>query len=251
MAARSGTTPVCCFHSIACIVEASLITHASSLLKFITHGNAVLRLALRYGWRAGARYTNLRDVRGLPFEGVGFLDIHFKRYDFLRHLAATAQSRPLITVARDVDSSRDLDSVLLEAEQLRRYSRHVVVVPKDKHLARRLNDLIPRHYILGFSVPTRYGATPIPPQFFTRPVHLLGGRPDVQRGLAALMPVVSIDCNRFTLDAQYGDYFDGHSFRPHPQGGYKTCLRASFRTMETLWRGYEPAPLPPLECRRH
>lgn len=227
-----------------------MIAQAPSLLKFITHGNAVLRLAHRYGWRAGARYTNLRDVRDLPFEGIGFLDIDFKRYDFERHLAAAAQSRPLITVARDVDTLRDLDSVLLEADQLRRYSRHTVVVPKDRRLALRLNDLIPRHHILGFSVPTKYGATHIPPKCFTRPVHLLGGRPDVQRRLAAVMPVVSIDCNRFTLDAQFGDYFDGTSFRPHPLGGYERCLRASLRNMERLWRGYQATSLPSLECRR-
>ena len=54
-----------------------------------------------------------------------------------------------------------------------------------------------------------------------RPVHLLGGRPDVQRRLAELMPVFSIDTNRFTLDAAFGDYFDGEMFRPHPIGGYE------------------------------
>jgi hypothetical protein len=49
--------------------------------------------------------------------------------------------------------------------------------------------------------------------FFKRPVHLLGGRPDVQRLLAEIMPVVSLDCNRFTLDTAFGDYFDGDKFR--------------------------------------
>jgi catechol 2,3-dioxygenase-like lactoylglutathione lyase family enzyme len=71
-----------------------------------------------------------------------------------------------------------------------------------------------------------------------RPVHLLGGRPDVQRRLAELMPVVSMDCNRFTLDAAYGDYFDGETFRPHPVGGYDRCLRDSIKNINKLWRGY-------------
>jgi hypothetical protein len=54
------------------------------------------------------------------------------------------------------------------------------------------------------------------------------------------MPVVSFDCNRFTLDAVFGDYFDGERFRPHPVGGYKQCLRDSIQNIELLWEGYRP-----------
>lgn len=117
----------------------------------------------------------------------------------------------------------------------------MVIVPKDPKLARCLSTAIPQHYLLGYSVPSRYGSTPIEPIKFRRPVHLLGGRPDTQRRLATQMPVVSLDCNRFTLDAQFGDYFDGDTFRPHPRGGYKTCLRDSIRNIEKLWNGYSPA----------
>jgi hypothetical protein len=52
------------------------------------------------------------------------------------------------------------------------------------------------------------------------------------------MDVVSFDCNRFTLDAQFGDYFDGRAFRPHPRGGYEACIRASIRNINKLWRSY-------------
>lgn len=56
------------------------------VLKFVAHGRRTLQLVQRYGWRPAARYTNMRDVRGLPFKNNGFLDIHWKRYDFGRHL---------------------------------------------------------------------------------------------------------------------------------------------------------------------
>jgi hypothetical protein len=52
------------------------------------------------------------------------------------------------------------------------------------------------------------------------------------------MPVVSLDCNRFTLDAAFGDYFDGTGFRRHPAGGYERCLRESLRNIGALWHNY-------------
>jgi hypothetical protein len=142
---------------------------------FVTHGKPVIKLAGRLGWLPGARYTNLRDIRDSKFRGIGFLDINWKAYDFERHLAAAARTLPLLTVARDVTSRRQLDETLRQAESLARYSKFVVVVPKDPSLAKHFRE-IPARYLLGFSVPTKYGATRIAPKFFDRPVHLLGGR---------------------------------------------------------------------------
>jgi hypothetical protein len=202
-------------------------------------------LAAQSGWYPAARYTNLRDIRKVAFRKVGFLDIHWKQYNFLRHLESVRDAAPLITVARDIESIWDTEAILREAEALARHAAFVVIVPKDPRLARKLDALVPREYILGYSVPTRYGGTSIPPEFFTRPVHLLGGRPDIQRRLGALMPVVSLDCNRFTLDAAFGDFFDGKRFRPHPRGGYRRCLTDSIKNIDMLWDDYRRrAPTP-------
>lgn len=210
------------------------------LLKFVAHGRRVISIASEYGWRPGARYTNLRDIRHVPFTGVGFLDINWKQYCFETHLAAVKLTQPYVTVARDVEDKDKLDSILREADQLARHSNTVIIVPKDRRLEGLLDVAIPHDFILGFSVPTRYGGTTIKPEAFTRPVHLLGGRPDVQRKLANLMPVVSLDCNRFTLDASFGDHFDGETFRPHPEGGYEACIRSSMTNIDGLWVGYDP-----------
>lgn len=208
------------------------------VLKFVAHSKRVRDIAQHFGWLPGARYTNLRDVRGL--RSVGFLDIHWRKYDFDRHLSAATTYRPLLTIARDIESLESLSLILREADQLARVCPNVVLVPKDPRLAEIIESQIPKRYILGYSVPTRYGGTLIPPEFFKRPTHLLGGRPDVQRALASQMPVVSFDCNRFTLDAAFGDYFDGQIFRPHPIGGYENCIRDSVRNITHLWSSYEP-----------
>ena len=210
------------------------------MLKFVTHSKRTLRIAQAFGWHPGARYTNLRDVREI--DRLSFLDIDWRNYDYRRHLAVAKEYRPFLTVARDIESIADLPEILDEAWHLLEYSQNVIVVPKDPALADRMEIDIPAKFILGYSVRTRYGGTLIPPACFRRPTHLLGGRPDVQRRLAALMPVVSFDCNRFTLDAGFGDYFDGQIFRPHPVGGYSRCLVDSIANITDIWSSYETRP---------
>ena len=205
--------------------------------KFVSHSKQVVRIARRFGWQPGARYTNLRDVRS--FDRLGFLDIDWKNYSFKRHLAAARETRPKLTVARDITDRRLVARILDEAEALQEFAETILVVPKSRSLAPDLDSLIPDHFLLGYSVPTKYGKCSIPLSAFTRPVHLLGGRPDVQRRLASRLDVVSLDCNRFTLDATFGDFFDGDKFRPHPAGGYETCIRESLRNMNKIWRDYE------------
>ena len=203
------------------------------LLKFTTHSYRVQKIAAQLGWLPGARYTNLRDVR--KFDRLGFLDIDWKNYDFKAHIKAARSTQPLITIARDIEQIKALPEILDQASELRRYANIVVVVPKARRLGPILEDVIPPQFILGFSVPTRYGGTKIPLKYFQRPVHLLGGRPDVQRKLGNQLTVHSLDCNRFTLDAAFGDYFDGETFRPHPKGGYERCIRESLRNINRLW----------------
>jgi hypothetical protein len=209
-----------------------------TVFKFVAHSYRVLRIAAKFGWLPGARYTNLRDVK--RFERLGFLDIDWRNYDFAQHLSAAKATMPSLTVARDVERVRDLPRTLDQAFELLQYSSQVIIVPKARALEGSLEDRIPKLFLLGDSVPSRYGDTPIAPTVFKRPVHLLGGRPDTQKLLASQLKVFSIDCNRFTLDAAYGDYFDGERFRPHPVGGYDRCIRDSIRNMNALWDHKDP-----------
>lgn len=206
--------------------------------KFVAHSKRVLIHAKRYGWLPAARYTNLRDV--LDFDRLGFLDIDWKDYCFKRHLSAAKATSPIVTVARDITNRRQLVRIIDQAYELLMYAERVIIVPKSRSLEPELEVLIPADFQLGFSVPTTYGGTKISPRAFSRPVHLLGGRPDTQRRLADQMQVVSFDCNRFTYDAKFGDYFDGEIFRPHPTGGYDRCVCDSLANINKLWQNYAP-----------
>lgn len=209
------------------------------ILKFVAHSKKAIGIAKLQGWLPAARYTNMRDVRSFDFKNIGFLDIDWKNYNFSKHLEITKKHQPRLTMARDIECIFQLDSILKEAEELSKYSTKVAVVPKDINLSGRLTELIPSEFILAYSVPTRYGGTNVTMESFDRPVHLLGGRPDTQRKLADKLMVYSLDCNRFTYDARFGDYFDGEIFRPHPKGGYENCLIDSIKNINALWHDYE------------
>jgi len=207
-----------------------------SVFKFVSSGERIVRKAPEHAWWPGARYTNLRTVRWC--DRLGFLDIDWKKYDFIRHLDAASEKRPVLTVARDVVNHRDLDKILREAEQLGRFADMVIIVPKDPKLAPNIRARIGPDHLLGFSVPTKYGKTAIAPKHFEGPVHLLGGRPDIQRRVAEQMNVVSIDCNRFTLDAKYGWVFDGAKFIRLGQIGYDACIFMSMQAINKIWESY-------------
>ena len=144
------------------------------MIKIINHSKRTLDIATKHGWHVGARYTNLRDIK--TFKKVTFIDIDWKNYCFDKHLEAVKIVCPMMTVARDIEDIQELDSILREAEILQAYCKYIIIVPKAIELIDKL-DLIPENYILGYSVPSKYGKTEIPPNKFKgRKVHLLGGK---------------------------------------------------------------------------
>lgn len=98
------------------------------ILKFVAHSGHLLRIARRFCWLLGARYTNRRDVR--EFERIGFLDIEWKKYCFKRHLEAVKAAKPMVTVALDIHDPRSLPRILDQASELNLHSYRVIIVPQ-------------------------------------------------------------------------------------------------------------------------
>ena len=68
-------------------------------------------------------------------------------------------------------------------------------------------DDIPEEFMLGYSVPSSYGGTPMPLEAFKgRDTHLLGGSWKLQRNALAVLgkDVVSLDNNNIMTIAKYG-----------------------------------------------
>lgn len=203
-------------------------------LKFAAHSKLVQDITTAHGWLPAARYTNLRDVRS--YCTLGFLDIDWKDYNFEAHIRAAEKTRPHITIARDVICLDDLPDILSEADRLLEFSERVAIVPKDEQFNHQiLSDLIPARFMLAYSVPSRYGGTSVSPELFDRDTHLLGGAPARQLELADKLQVYSLDCNRFTIDAKFGDRFDGTRFVASRHLGYRECLRQSVLAINDAW----------------
>lgn len=205
-----------------------------SPLKFAAHSKLVQDITTAHGWLPAARYTNLRDVRS--YSSLGFLDIDWKDYNFEAHIRAAEKTRPHITIARDVIHLDDLTDILSEADRLLEFSERVAIVPKDERFNHQgLSDLIPARFMLAYSVPSRYGGTAVSPEHFDRETHLLGGSPARQLELADKLKVYSLDCNRFTIDAKFGDRFDGTRFISARHLGYRECLTQSVLAINDAW----------------
>lgn len=224
--------------------------YSMTVAKFITYGERILLQLDRTGWWPGARYTNLRTVK--RFNRVGFLDIDWRQYCFETHLTAAKLTNPVMTVARDLLDMSMLEQVVYEANQLKRYSDFVVVVPKDPRATTSLWNNFPFEVIQGYSVPTRYGGTEVNLEVFNGPVHLLGGGPLPQRNLAKTLDVVSLDNNRITVDAKFGKFFDGRKSTRHPKIGrfFDECIHASIDSINLLWEDYSPKARNTLETIR-
>lgn len=183
----------------------------------LTLAFAAMEVGLKLGIMSSAilgsdKANPLRKVpwyKNLPY---AFVDNDWHDYDHSVHLEGVAAVRPKYATVRDyltVDQARksgiayySLDQILKWAEELEQHCEHVIVIPKADVLHE-----IPERHVLGYSVPTRYGGTPLPIELFAqRRVHLLGGSWLAQRQFLDQLgdAVVSIDFNYLYLVARYG-----------------------------------------------
>lgn len=159
-------------------------------------------------------YYGSRTVKSVVCERhpVTFMDNEWKDYDHNVHLEAVAKYRPRYSTVLDVLTKGQcdlmglpyvpLDQILKWAEELEQYADNVIVIPKYDCI-----DQIPEKYMLGYSVPSSYGGTPLSfDRFAGRRVHLLGGSVRSQYYLWTQYPkeVVSIDTNYVHLISNYG-----------------------------------------------
>jgi len=118
--------------------------------------------------------------------------------------------------------------ILSWAEEFEQHVENVIVIPKYDCL-----DKIPEKYILGYSIPTSHGGTPLPIEAFKgRRVHLLGGSWRSQLDYLAILgdDVVSVDNNQIHKIAKFGNFVT-------PDGEEKTLdtLGITWKVTNTLY----------------
>jgi len=142
-------------------------------------------LAVHAGWKYG---INSGQFRLCPythyFSGkheVAFVDNDYFNYKHEKHLETVKIYKPKYCTVRDIMTEeqcrRDnitwypLEQILEWAEELQEYAENVILIPKYDCI-----DQIPEKFMLGYSIPTSHGGTPLPVDVFRgHRVHLLGG----------------------------------------------------------------------------
>lgn len=169
---------------------------------------AFAAIAVAAGYRYGAQ------LPCTTYAPVWFADQNWKRPDRAAYMAALAQHRPAVVSVLDWERAEQLPEVLSWAEEAAQYAPRVIIIPKVpswenpiRHLPRRIGGA---DVLLGYSIPTRHGGTPLPLSLFAGwPVHLLGGSPHAQMRIArrADVYVVSVDGNMHCLQANAGRFW--------------------------------------------
>lgn len=146
----------------------------------------------------------------------GFIDNDYYKYRHQMHLAVVAKYLPKYATVRDIMDETQceiagieyypLEQILEWAEEINQYAENVILIPKYDCL-----DKLPEKFVLGYSIPTSHGATPLPISAFKgRKIHLLGGSWKYQLAHLEEMgdDVVSADNNYEFKIAKYGQYTD-------------------------------------------
>jgi hypothetical protein len=175
-------------------------------LIYCADGNpAYAQAAVDAGWLYGARLPST------VYQPVYFADQDWKAPARAAYMAALAHHRPAMATVLDWEQPGQLAEVMSWAEEAAQHVREsVVIIPKVPGGVPSIPDRIGgKRVVLGYSVPTSYGGSPLGLwEFSGRPVHLLGGSPhkqmDLWRTLAACADVASADGNMAALMSRRG-----------------------------------------------
>ena len=223
-------------------------------LIFCLGGNRIYpALAAAAGWWHGARLPIPLYVDHLAFaaqqwtrfDGLRPGDV---RYDhaYQRYITALSTAQPDMASVIDWTAERTRDEVLSWAvEAACHVRRQVLIIPKVPDVIGSIpREIGGKCIALGYSVPTRHGATPVDPaEFAGWPVHLLGGNPRQQIHYAGLLTthgakIISADGNLINKAAGKGTFWEHGRCRNLGARVLTTeeALRRSLVSVPQMWR---------------
>ena len=200
------------------------------------------QIAIEAGMTYGAQ------LPGTVYFPPEFADQNWKKPNRAAYMAALARHQPRMATVIDWERADQLPDVLSWAEEAAQYVETVILIPKVlggiPRLPRRINGASVR---LGYSVPTAYGGTELPPwEFAGWPVHLLGGSPHRQIAMAHYLSVVSADGNYINRKAtQFCEWWNGRRWiplRPKQADAPYEAFRRSCVNVMAAWRNALAAP---------
>lgn len=171
---------------------------------------------------AASSIKKYREISTPNSPPILFVDNEWHGYDHAQHVAVVADVKPKYATVRDLvtkEQAKELgveyytiEQTLDMAEEISAHVENVILIPKYDCLDRLPKQIGKATTVLGCSVGSSYGGTPLPGIAFKGwPVHLLGGSWAKQRSLLQQLgdDVVSLDNNQCLKVAQYGQVWLG------------------------------------------
>lgn len=185
---------------------------------FCCRFNSIALAAYEMGFQPGMISSKTDAWRKIlnrnPGIRIGLMDNDWHDYDHVAHMAGVSEAKPKYATVRDVMTKAQCEAAGVEffpveqildmAAEVAEHADEVIVIPKYDCL-----DKIPEEYVIGFSVPTSYGGTPMPASMLRgRRVHLLGGSWKNQRSFLEILgeDVVSLDNNNLFRVCGWGQF---------------------------------------------
>ena len=161
-----------------------------------TSNNIFSDIAITFGFKIGVQVPDAwrKSKSHIP---IYFTDQNWKNPNRPGYIKHVARLRPNLATVIDWEREEQFAEVMDWAEEVAQYAERIIIIPKVAGQLHRIPERINgKEVVLGYSVPTKFGGTPVPIwEFEQRPVHLLGGRPNKQMQLTYYMNVVSVDGN--------------------------------------------------------
>ena len=130
------------------------------------------------------------------YYNVFFVDQNWKKPNKQAYIEAIKTRNPYLATVLDIESEVTYTEALDWAEEIAPHVGKLILIPKiEIDLPLKIGG---KEIIIGYSVPTKYGGTPIPIECFTdRKLHLLGGSPHAQMEIFMKYPnsIYSVDGN--------------------------------------------------------
>lgn len=183
-------------------------------------------LAFRLGWEPGCISTSASSIRRYLTtpnpKRIAFIDNEWHGYEHQPHVDVVAEVQPKYATVRDILTREQADEAGVEfytieqtiemANDIAPNTENVILIPKYDCMADLPREIGGRRVVLGYSVRSSYGGTPVTAKAFAGwPVHLLGGTWKDQRALLNLLgdDVVSLDNNLILKGGTFGTYYRG------------------------------------------
>ncbi|UBF23051.1 hypothetical protein HCTV-16_gp68 [Haloarcula virus HCTV-16] len=182
-----------------------------------TAGHEHMRIAYEYGFKTGGRLDNIDRLAedGIP---IHFIDMDWHNPEFERLVQACKKYEPEFVVGGDYTKhdpghpDSNISTINERADILSQYAENVQVVPHGSNQVEH----VPDDMVVGYSVPTTYGAAEGELiDYYGRDIHLLGGAPAKQMDMIRQFgeDIVSIDGNAINKMANVANrYWSGHDW---------------------------------------